>query len=45
MAVYIAHAVAQLAGPHALTAVHNYNQLIDSQFLDSLFLEGQHHVP
>jgi beta-phosphoglucomutase-like phosphatase (HAD superfamily) len=45
VAVCTTHTAAQLAGPHVLAAVRDYHQLIDSQFLDSLFLEGQHHVP
>jgi beta-phosphoglucomutase-like phosphatase (HAD superfamily) len=44
VALCTSHSAAELAGPHVIAAVRNYNELLDSNFLDSLFPEGISHV-
>jgi beta-phosphoglucomutase-like phosphatase (HAD superfamily) len=44
VAICSSHSAAELAGPHVLAAVHDFNELLASQFLEKLFLEGHPHV-
>ena len=44
VAICSSHTAAELAGPHVLASVRNYNELRDSQFLEKLLSQGQPHV-
>jgi beta-phosphoglucomutase-like phosphatase (HAD superfamily) len=44
VAICSSHTAAELAGPHVIAAVRDYNELLDSQFLEKLFSRGLPHV-
>jgi beta-phosphoglucomutase-like phosphatase (HAD superfamily) len=45
VAICTSHSAAQLAGTHVLASVANYTELLQSNFLDTLLIEGTFHVP
>ena len=44
VAICSSHTAADLAGPHVMAAVRDYNELLDSQFLEKLPSRGHTHV-
>ncbi len=40
VAVCSGHSAAELAGPHVMASVQNFNKLLDSKFLENLFIKG-----
>ena len=44
VAICSSHSAAELAGPHVIASVKDYNELLASRFLDNLHIESNPHV-